>query len=900
MGLQKEAEMNEDDKGLQEELLNLVSLLTGKDEKVILPSLVQLRIFIQTSTTSMTSVPKPLKYLRNSYGVLKTAQARLKCKESKAQFADILSVLAMAGDTSGLRECLKYCLQGTMHKPGDWGHEYVRQLEAEITEEWTDTPNEEEDEMKEKLLPLVKSIIEFDMQHNAEIQACDLCMEIDQLDLLDDHLNDTNFGRVCLYLGNCAGYSEEMERLHILKIVTNYYLRFNQYTRAMLVALQIPDSESVYKCLITCPNCATRKQLALLLARQQDRPLRKEYHGDDAKDIETILSNSQVNGHFQMLARELDILEPKHPEDIYKSWLETGGPRISEIHDSARANLASSYVSGFVHAGFGLDKLMANTEDCWVYKNKDHGMLAATASLGLIHLWDVDGGLVPIDKYLYTSDDIVKSGALLAMGLVNCGVRNECDPALALLSEYVLSDSQTLRIGAIMGLGLAYAGSRRSDVSDLLTGALTDQRSSMEIVSLAAIALGLVNVGSANSDVSHAILQKQLEFTPQEWSVTYSRFIPLALGLVYMGCRDMIATPSTALEVLPEPHRFASQTMLQICAYAGTGDVLIIQELLSICSEPVEGENSSSILENTPVPSSCDPKIPESLSTSTLQGTSTDANKEAKTKSACSLKNEGIYKDMGLPQAIASLGVGVVGLGEGKENARIFGQVGRYGSAAARRAVPLAMALNSLSDPEPALLDVLKKYSHDNDPEVAYNAIFALGLVGAGTNNARLATMLRQLAAYHAKNPSHLFLVRISQGLVHLGKGTLSLSPLHYASKVLDQTALAGLLVIMVACLDSTNLILGKSHYLMYCLTVAMEPRWLVTLDENMKTLPVSVRVGQAVDIIGKAGSPKSIAGGRVHTTPVLLAHGERAELVSDQYQPLSSVLEGFVILKEN
>jgi len=84
--------------------------------------------------------------------------------------------------------------------------------------------------------------------------------------------------------------------------------------------------------------------------------------------------------------------------------------------------------------------------------------------------------------------------------------------------------------------------------------------------------------------------------------------------------------------------------------------------------------------------------------------------------------------------------------------------------------MPLALALSSLSNADPAILDVLNKYSHDHDADVALNAIFALGLVGAGTNNARLTTMLRQLAAYYAKNPSHLFLVRISQGLVHLGK----------------------------------------------------------------------------------------------------------------------------------
>ena len=34
----------------------------------------------------------------------------------------------------------------------------------------------------------------------------------------------------------------------------------------------------------------------------------------------------------------------------------------------------------------------------WIFKNKDHGKTAATASLGLINLWDVEGGLPAIDK----------------------------------------------------------------------------------------------------------------------------------------------------------------------------------------------------------------------------------------------------------------------------------------------------------------------------------------------------------------------------------------------------------------------------------------------------------------------------------------------------------------------
>ena len=44
------------------------------------------------------------------------------------------------------------------------------------------------------------------------------------------------------------------------------------------------------------------------------------------------------------------------------------------------------------------------------------------------------------------------------MGVLNCGVQHENDPAYALLYEFVEKPDATIRIGAIMGLGLAYAG----------------------------------------------------------------------------------------------------------------------------------------------------------------------------------------------------------------------------------------------------------------------------------------------------------------------------------------------------------------------------------------------------------------------------------------------------------
>lgn len=94
--------------------------------------------------------------------------------------------------------------------------------------------------------------------------------------------------------------------------------------------------------------------------------------------------------------------------------------------------------------------------------------------------------------------------------------------------------------------------------------------------------------------------------------------------------------------------------------------------------------------------------------------------------------------------------------------------------------------------------------------------------------------------------------------------------------------------------------ILGKSSFILYYLISAIYPRFLITLDEELKAKPVAVRVGQAVDTVGQAGRPKTITGFQTHSTPVLLAYSERAELATEEFLPASHVLEGFVILKKN
>lgn len=63
------------------------------------------------------------------------------------------------------------------------------------------------------------------MAHNAEAEACDLLMEIERLDLLDEYVDEDVYQRVCLYLTRYV----MLVRFNLIdKMVYNYTLDTNQ------------------------------------------------------------------------------------------------------------------------------------------------------------------------------------------------------------------------------------------------------------------------------------------------------------------------------------------------------------------------------------------------------------------------------------------------------------------------------------------------------------------------------------------------------------------------------------------------------------------------------------------------------------------------------------------------
>lgn len=957
-------EDDEDSQAQQAEINALVDTIKQNNELSIGPALNQLRSIIRESTTSMTSIPKPLKYLRYKYKDLKDAHASIKNEQTKRDLADIISILAMtitgttvkavqqdgsgeAGKADGKSttssstanaaavapknldadgaevpmitspipdpaspgrhelptieeepiklspdESLSYLLMGNQNDIGCWGHEYVRHIAGQVAQKW-----QTEDCDQEKLLKLVHQIVPYHMKHNSEYETVDLLMEIERLSLLEENLdNEDACSRVCLYLIRCVPFVADPDNIMALETAIKIFLKFKKYSEALPIAIQLGGMDLIERILKTCPDRSVQKQMALQLGRQQI------FIEDADQELKDLMSNSHLSENFKGLARELDILEPKTPEDIYKSHLEsiTRYSGTSNV-DSARGNLASSFVNGFVNAGFCKDKLLtAETGTSWLHRQRDHCMLSATASLGLLWLWDVDNGLAAIDKYLYTGEDNIKAGALLACGIVTCGVKNDCDPALALLHEHVDPPNATnkmipTRIGAIIGLGLAYAGSNRNDVLNHLLPILHDPSATSELRGLAALSCGLISVGSANgeltSQVAQVLIEKELKVTDP-----FARFLPLALGLCYLGKQDEADTIQATLEVIEnKAFREMSITLVDICAYVGTGNVLKIQNLLHICSENIDVSKESTTGNNAQATTNGTAKEGESSSTNSTGSGSQSATSSKDAKTAQS--------EIGIRQAIATIGIGSIAMAEDiscEMAFRTFGHLLRYGEPMIKRAVPLALALISVSNAKVNILETLSKFSHDSDTEVACNAIFAMGIIGAGTNNARLAKLLRDLAVYHYKDANCLFMVRIAQGLTHLGKGTLTMSPFNSDKNCMFPVGIAGILAVLLSFLDVKQTILHKSHYLLYYLTAAIQPRMLVTFDEEMNPLPVDVRVGQAVDVVGQAGKPKSITGFQTHTTPVLLGPGERAELATDEYIPLTPIIEGFVILRKN
>lgn len=567
-----------------------------------------------------------------------------------------------------------------------------------------------------------------------------------------------------------------------------------------------------------------------------------------------ILSNSRLSEFFLKLCKDLDCLKPKKPTEVYKGLSDKDVTAI----DSAVLNLADSLVNGLVNLGTSKDSLMNPIEEQrldkeappWVTKVKDRGVMSTVASLGLIHLWNFEECSEALSEYIELEDGYAKAGALIAWGLCNSGVWDENDPALALLAEGLTSEVETVKVGACVGLGLAYAGSGREDLAESLNDIIIDENLAVEVSGNAALALSMIHVSEVDEEVIQTIISPLMEFNDETLNSPDSSLFTIALGLNYLGQQAEVDTILEMLGCIEHKIGKEASLMVDIAAYAGTGNMLKIQEMFNR-AQPHHEEKDDIRL-----------------------------------------------------QAVSLIGMALISIGEKTGIKMLFRNVHhilQYCEKDLKSVAPIMLTLLGIMEPSIQVTDLLYKLCFEEDKEMAYRAIFGLGLIGSGSNNSRIATLLRNLFDYYTGDNDFLYFIKLALGLLYAGKGLVGLNPYYSEGFLFSKTGLASLFILSMTMLEMERNFLKQNHYLIYYLGVSFYPKMLFVLDEDLKELAVSVRVGQSVDVVGQVGKPRKITGFQTHTSPVIVNYGESAELAGEEYIPLGDIiLENFVIVKKN
>ncbi|GAW79553.1 26S proteasome regulatory subunit RPN [Plasmodium gonderi] len=981
----KNEELNEEEKKKKEELELLITRLRDEDPDVINLSISLLNKEIIDTSGILTSSLLALKVLKTHYNTLLEIHEDMKFEECKKKMSNMISALSTTiGDENNI---VKYILMGNKKELINYGHEYIKNLITKLLVEYKNNKDEESSatgimlssvgtsgpfsintaitsgistsmtttgmpkgaHMINQIYELVNIIVPYCFNHNTEYEAIDLLIEVDKIQDIHQYVDEKSCERSILYLLNITHYSSSTEEYYkLMEVILQILKKHKRHVEYLKILLRLNRREKIKDLIFECPDMITCKQMALICSRHsihleftQEEIIR--YPHLNLNELASLSSGEHLSSIFLKLAKDLDVEEPKLPEDIYKTHLEE--KRNTNVWDSAKQNLSSSFVNAFVNAAFCKDKLMTVNSSLWIFKNKDYGLMSATASMGLLLMWNIDEGLSQIDKFQYSTDQYVKAGSLMAFGLACTNVKNECDPAYALLSEHIDAENSLEKIGAILGFGYAYAGTARENLLDVLIPPLVDNGCVIECSVFAAVSLGLVFVGSQNREIAEYIIDTVLEREKVNNSLDQpiAKLYAVALGLLFLCSREKCEATLSALEIIKHPIAKYIITTVEGMAFAGSNDVLKVQKMLQVLVEKRNDKRVNVDSNNKPSADlhsgiAIDGKISgvdsnkcpndvkstnEVKSTNDVKGVN-DVKSTNEVKSTNDVKgandvkntNEGnnsnnvgngsnnnVVSEDNLDQCVAILNIALIALTDdisSEMTTRIIDHFLQYSNINQKKAVPLALALLFTSFPKPNIVDILSKLTHDQDADVALHAIMALGFVGAGTNNSRIAILLRQLSTFYCKDTNAIFVVRLSQGLLYMGKGLLTINPLHSNRSIINHVSLGSLLITVHACLQLKNTILGKYHYLLYHLVPCIYPRMLVTVNENLEPVPISVRVGQAVDVVGQAGKPKTITGFQTHVTPVLLLHTDRAEIATEEYIPINDTLEGIVILKKD
>lgn len=549
------------------------------------------------------------------------------------------------------------------------------------------------------------------------------------------------------------------------------------------------------------------------------------YYESQDPEEREILSNGHVKGIIKEVVGVLEIDKKTIPQK--RSKYEKG------LHQASFSPI--TVTNGFMHMGLENDTIFFPKDDSTIppldYEailNSDiPELVTVLGSVGCIEAWSPERVLELLQEHIFGDRSSKKTGALLALALASCKRHDERMTYVSLLLSNIegCSTTDTTSLHIIPTL-LGIQAMYSGSCEESLREPLLPFLYSQDLEVAFFTSFVLGSIFCGTGDDSLISLFMQMYIERDSDSPFFKLHI-LGLALLYYKRPDL---DCLLLEV-DSPYSRHGSILVRAFQHLASGDPLVVENILA---DSFTGE--------------------------------TDA----------------------LLESLAILACTLVGLGDDLV-ARIATSSLLLESPHLKSVLPLSYALLYTSNPQSSILDVLEKSLNSGDSNTVIPTIFSLGVIGAGTLCGRIQKVLDSQMAYFYKDPKASSVLKISQGLLSLGKGLMSLSPFFYDKTVLLPKNFIGLFATTLLFLEPSTSPILNNPYLFYLLVQAATPKYIYCPTK------INIRVGNPVNTVGVVGDPRRISSMQTHSSPVVLGANERAEIDEETY---TSYIEDVVLLK--
>lgn len=268
---EKSEDLSPEDQLLKQKIHDLVEQICDLNnaQETTLTSLKELTIEVRKSTSLRTAIPKAMKFLKEHYNRLEEAFNLLIPGPRKQHFADFLSLVCNALKDNYENDCLRFLQQGTRQvNLEELGEEYILNLSGDLANEYLNLLEEGKDVAD--IHELTKQILPVMFRTGNELTIVDLLLEVDRLDLLQEHMHQDNFMRIFNYLVASVNYTaDNVEFETIMNTLYSVAMYLRNYGSALRVAIRWNSREKVMEVLSQCTDEGLRKQFCFMLGRHR-------------------------------------------------------------------------------------------------------------------------------------------------------------------------------------------------------------------------------------------------------------------------------------------------------------------------------------------------------------------------------------------------------------------------------------------------------------------------------------------------------------------------------------------------------------------------------------------------------------------------------------------------------